>query len=92
MGSTVVVGALTYLAVRTLHIWRQKAAVIAFGMTFVLAVAASRVYLGVHWISDIAAGISAGLLWVSTTTLGYETWRRIRRIRNQASSLGPRTD
>jgi membrane-associated phospholipid phosphatase len=81
MGSTVVAGALTYLAVRALHSWRQKAAVIAFGITFVLAVAASRVYLGVHWISDIAAGISGGLLWQMTTTLGYETLRRIRRIR-----------
>jgi membrane-associated phospholipid phosphatase len=81
MGSTVVMGALTYLAVRMLKTWRQKAAAIAFAITFVLAVAASRVYLGVHWISDIGAGIAAGLLWVMTTTVGYETFRRIRLIR-----------
>ena len=81
MGSTVVAGALAYLAVRTLHSWRQKAAVIAFAVTFILAVAASRVYLGVHWLSDIAAGITGGLLWVVTTTVTYETFRRIRLIR-----------
>ncbi|MGZ8852491.1 MAG: phosphatase PAP2 family protein [Thermoanaerobaculia bacterium] len=81
MGSTVVAGGIAYLAVRTLHLRRQRAAAIAFAITFVLAVAASRVYLGVHWISDIAAGISGGLLWLMTTTLGYETLRRIRRIR-----------
>jgi undecaprenyl-diphosphatase len=81
MGSTVVIGALTYLAIRALHRWRQKAAAIAFAVTFVLSVAASRIYLGVHWISDIGAGLSAGLLWLATTTIGYETSRRIRLMR-----------
>ena len=82
MGSTVVAGALAYLAVRSLRTWRQKAAAIAFAVTFIVAVAASRVYLGVHWLSDIGAGISCGLLWVITTTVAYETTRRIRLIRS----------
>lgn len=81
MGSTVVVGALAYLAVRSLKTWRQKSAAIAFAITFVVAVAASRVYLGVHWLSDIGAGVTGGLLWLATTTVGYETFRRIRLIR-----------
>ncbi|HSP15809.1 MAG TPA: phosphatase PAP2 family protein [Thermoanaerobaculia bacterium] len=81
MGATVALGAYTYLALRVLKTWRQKAAAIAFAITFVLAIASSRVYLGVHWLSDIAAGISAGLLWVATTTIGYETSRRIRLVR-----------
>jgi len=81
MGSTVVVGALTYLSLRALTLWWQKAAVIAFGVAFVISVAASRVYLGAHWLSDVGAGAAAGLLWLATTTLGYETFRRIRLIR-----------
>ena len=81
MGSTVMIGGLTYLALRALITWRQKSAAIAFGATFVVSVAASRVYLGVHWLSDIGAGVSAGLLWLATTTIGYETFRRIRLIR-----------
>lgn len=81
MGATVTLGAWTYLALRVLRTWRQKSAAIAFAITFVLAVSSSRVYLGVHWISDIAAGLSAGLLWVATTTIGYETFRRIRLVR-----------
>ena len=82
MGSTVVIGGLTYLALRALTTWRQKSAVIAFGTTFVLSVATSRVYLGTHWLSDIGAGVSAGLLWLATTTIGYETFRRIRAVRD----------
>jgi len=81
MGSTVVLGGFTYLAIRLLKTWAQKSAAIAFAITFVVCVATSRIYLGVHWLSDIVAGISAGLLWVMTTTTAYETFRRIRMIR-----------
>ncbi|HEY6830438.1 MAG TPA: phosphatase PAP2 family protein, partial [Gemmatimonadaceae bacterium] len=81
MGSTVVLGGFTYLAMRVLPAWRQKSAALAFAITFVLSVASSRIYLGVHWLSDIGAGIAAGLLWVMTTTTAYETFRRTRMVR-----------
>ena len=81
MGSTVACGALAYLAVRALKKWRWQSAALAFSITFVAAVAASRVYLGVHWISDVGAGITAGTVWVACTTVAYETLRRIRLLR-----------
>ena len=81
MGSTVVFGALSYLAFRTATQWRWKAAAVALGATIVLAVSLSRVYLGVHWISDVVAGITAGTLWVVVSTMAYETVRRIRLLR-----------
>jgi len=81
MGSTVAYGALAYLAMRALTSWRWKSAALAFAVTFVAAVAASRVYLGVHWISDVGAGITAGTVWVAFTTVAYETLRRIRLLR-----------
>jgi membrane-associated phospholipid phosphatase len=81
MGSTVAFGALTYLAMRSLHSWKWQSAALAFSITFVAAVAASRVYLGVHWISDVGAGITAGTVWVAFTTVAYETLRRMRMLR-----------
>jgi undecaprenyl-diphosphatase len=79
MGSAVAFGALAYLAFRAIRSWPAKTAVMAFLYTLVAAIALSRVYLGVHWISDVLAGITAGTVWVTTTTVAYETLRRIRR-------------
>jgi membrane-associated phospholipid phosphatase len=81
MGSTVAFGSLAYLAYRVLPRWRWRAAAIAFAISLVLSVAASRVYLGVHWISDVGAGIFAGTAWITATTVAYETFRRIRGVR-----------
>lgn len=81
MGSTIVFGALGYLAFRVFRTWRARAIAVAFTTSMVVAIAASRIYLGVHWISDIGAGISAGLVWLATTTVAYETFRRIRLVR-----------
>jgi len=79
MGSAVAFGALAYLAFRGIRSWPARAAVIALLYTLVAAVALSRVYLGVHWVSDVVGGVTAGTVWVTTTTVAYETMRRIRR-------------
>ncbi|HEX6095290.1 MAG TPA: phosphatase PAP2 family protein [Thermoanaerobaculia bacterium] len=82
MGSAVTFGALAYLAMRTIPRWRHRAAAIAFAFTMIAAISASRIYLGVHWISDVGAGIVAGLIWVVAATVAYETMRRIRLVRS----------
>lgn len=81
MGSTITFGALAYLSFRILRRWRYRAAALAFCCTMIAAIATSRIYLGVHWISDVGAGIAAGLIWLVTTTVAYETSRRIRLVR-----------
>ncbi len=81
MGSTICFLALSYVAFRVLHRWRDRAAALAFACTMILAIASSRIYLGVHWISDIGGGIAAGLIWFAASTVAYETFRRIRMIR-----------
>ena len=81
MGSTMLFGALSYLALRVLRSWRWRSIVIAFNASMIVGIATSRIYLGVHWISDIAGGIAAGMVWLTATTVAYETFRRIRLIR-----------
>lgn len=87
MGSAAAFGALAYLAFRAIRSWPARAAVIAFLYTLIAAVALSRVYLGVHWISDVFAGVTAGTVWVTTTTVAYETVRRTWRA--GGSDLSP---
>lgn len=44
--------------------------------TMVLLVAASRVYLGVHYFSDVLAAIAEGVLWLSVCITTVSTLRR----------------
>jgi membrane-associated phospholipid phosphatase len=88
MGSAIVFGALGYLALRSQRTWRAKAAALAAAVTLVVTIALSRVYLGVHWISDVGAGVSMGAVWVTIATVAYETFRRIRAIRGR-SAIAP---
>ena len=32
--------------------------------------------LGVHFVSDVLAGITLGIAWVAVTTWAYVAWRR----------------
>jgi undecaprenyl-diphosphatase len=65
LNSTVVLGLLTVLAMgeRPGRLWRVLLA--ALGAFLVLVVGFSRVYLGVHWPSDVLAGWLIGILWLA---------------------------
>lgn len=91
MGSMIVFGSLAYLTLRSKWRWRRRAAAVAVELSLVIAIAASRIYLGVHWISDVGAGLAAGLLWTATTTVAYETFRRIRLVRSLRTSRRKQT-
>jgi undecaprenyl-diphosphatase len=47
----------------------------------------SRIYLGVHYASDVLAGYSAAIVWVAAVRAAYGFWlRRRRRSRGSAAS------
>ncbi|HEU4409469.1 MAG TPA: phosphatase PAP2 family protein [Polyangiaceae bacterium] len=86
MGSVVVFGALAYLALRHFRNPELRALAVALALCLAGAVSASRVYLGVHWLSDIGAGAVAGALWVVTTTSSYEGVRRLYALRRSLAA------
>jgi undecaprenyl-diphosphatase len=62
--ATAVLGALAYLASATAP-WRTRVAAWAAATIVVLLVGFSRVYLGVHWASDVIGGWTLGALWLA---------------------------
>jgi undecaprenyl-diphosphatase len=42
----------------------------------IAAIGLSRLYLGVHYFSDVVGGYAAGVLWLSTCISGLEVARR----------------
>lgn len=87
MGSMVVYAAICWLSVRILPSWRKDSSAVAIAATLILAIGVSRIYLGVHWFSDVVGGFAAGLGWVATSTAGFEAWRQLRRGRTVTELL-----
>ncbi|WP_405160111.1 phosphatase PAP2 family protein [Nocardia sp. NBC_01499] len=71
LGSIAVIGILALLLIPRLHhlVARWIAAIAA--TVFVAAVGLSRIYLGVHWPTDVLGGWSLGALWVILCLIGY---------------------
>ncbi len=55
---------------------RGRVAAVIGAALIVGAVALARVVLGVHFVSDVLAGIALGIGWVAVTTWAYVAWRR----------------
>jgi undecaprenyl-diphosphatase len=76
MGSLVAYGMLAYLLVRAARSRWQKVAPIACAVGLALLIGLSRMYLGVHYFSDVIGGYAAGVVWLATCISGLEVVRR----------------
>ncbi len=92
MGSFIVLGAIAYLLLRQNFTWKLKSILLAIIVTLILLVGLSRVYLGVHWSSDIIAGWCAGIVWLASATVAFETHLRIRQIKRGAQPTAAGVD
>ncbi|MEV0235628.1 phosphatase PAP2 family protein [Nonomuraea sp. NPDC050786] len=68
-------GVIVLLLLPTLPRWGRYVAW-ALASFVVLSVGYTRIALGVHWVSDVVAGIVLGAAVIAATVAGFETWRR----------------
>ncbi|MGI5291878.1 phosphatase PAP2 family protein [Nonomuraea polychroma] len=70
-------GVIVLLALPMLPRWGRVVAW-AVACFLVLSVGYTRIALGVHWVSDVVAGIVLGAAVIAATAAAFETWRRQR--------------
>jgi undecaprenyl-diphosphatase len=63
MSSVIVYGTVAYLAARLQGNVRSRVFTLVFAAVIILLICASRLYLGVHYPSDVLAGLIIGLAW-----------------------------
>jgi membrane-associated phospholipid phosphatase len=74
--SLAVYGAIALVIARRVRSRRVAAAVLAVAAVWVLAIGFSRLYLGVHFLSDVVAGLAAGAAWLALLYLALEAGGR----------------
>ena len=57
-------GFLIYILFRQIKKWKYKINTLFFGIILILAIGLSRLYLGVHFLSDVWGGYLLGALWL----------------------------
>jgi undecaprenyl-diphosphatase len=74
----VVYATLTYLVIRLEPTRRLRRLTIAIAVVVVLLIGVTRLYLGVHYPSDVIAGYLVGAVWAAVCALGIEAVRYFR--------------
>ena len=75
-GATLFCGALAIMFVAAVDNWWRREFIICAALTMVTLVAVSRLYLGVHFLSDTLAAFTEAGVWLSLCLLGMQRYRR----------------
>jgi membrane-associated phospholipid phosphatase len=76
MVSMVIYGFIGYILANRYR--RQQWWIVSLTTLLVIAIGFSRLYLGVHWPTDIIAGYAAGLVWLIACIYSSKIWHTYR--------------
>jgi undecaprenyl-diphosphatase len=76
-GATLFYGALAIMFISAVDDWRKRGFIICVALTMVTLVAVSRLYLGVHYLSDTLAAFTEACAWLSLCVLGGQRYLKL---------------
>ncbi|MGZ8458438.1 MAG: phosphatase PAP2 family protein [Gemmatirosa sp.] len=85
MSAAAIYGTVAFLAARLARTRRARLAIHAVAALIIVVVAASRVYLGVHYPTDVAAGLLVGLAWAAFCAAALEAGQYLGGRRRRAA-------
>lgn len=81
-------GMIAYLIMRHISNWHWRLVVITLTLALIAAIGVSRVYLGVHYPTDVVAGYFAGGMWLAFC-ISLLIWRESRRMEKDSGRTFP---
>lgn len=72
-------GMLAFLIARNIKSWYGRLGVISVASLLIAAIGVSRIYLGVHYPTDVVAGYAAGSMWLAFCISLLMWWERERK-------------
>lgn len=85
LGAVVCFGLLAYFALLVGRSRRAGLAAVGVALVLVLSIGVSRLYLGVHYPTDVLAGYAAGVGWLAVWVGSWEAVRRARIARDRVA-------
>ena len=71
-GSTLLLGALAAIVIWHVRTWQLRVLAISAALLLVALICFSRIYLGVHFLSDVVAGFLEGCVWLGACLIAIE--------------------
>jgi membrane-associated phospholipid phosphatase len=81
LNSVALAGIVAYLLIRRQRSARARVATVTVAGGFALLIGLSRVYLGLHWFTDVLVAWTLGLAWLTTVITAHRLFLTVRRSR-----------
>lgn len=92
VAATLFYGLVAVYLVSIARSWTQRVTIVWVASACIVVVAFSRLYLGVHYLSDVLSAMAVGAFWLALCVTTVHTLAAVRESRNDAADTPPATN